>query len=1028
MNKLRKRLSAIRASAILVANLLMPLLAGAAGAENAPTIGADSIVVYNSAMEPVRKLANLPPILTCGNASNDSVVIGHSLSESLILFDKQGAPTSVIKLDEKPRRISGHNNGFLLVTERGVMADISPDGKFNGYDASQRPVNALVHPHQKAIIMLRAAGDIAISSLGGQVTNHYGSDNAGRSVLIRDIALEDNTNIVALDSVANEIITLDLSLREIRRTPAPFEVKQVTSIYSTSPSLTALFQDRTLVRFFRSDGSSRSYQAKEPISCAFRAGGDAVALGTSSQSRVLTISENFTNLDDVYPKLNSTSLFAIICYAFLGSLAFAYLWKRITASWRRTSFTRSGADVCQNANTQPLSRASMFLLFLAFTVSISGLYLSYWAYAPLRILGGLSSWGYYWLGALLSGLSLCFLGYKARLARAFPGVLPLDRSQQRDSVSWTLMALSFACVVAVHYLMQHELSPRWIVAAWIASQIFFVAAFTRTQPSPSWPWRERLCLLALLVITIATRTYKWLECPPDIHFDFGDVAVQAALLLYQDWYPIFELRAGQTIGRVWLLQMAASMWAFGVQEWAIRLPSLLWMVGLVWACYLLGRETISRRFGVIFAILVIAQHNLLAYSRLPYVIESTAPFVFCLYYCCRGVRRGAIRDWVVAGMWAGWSMMTVRTFTTFPFIGAAILLYFFIFHLRALWSQKMGIVAMVAAATIAFSPFYYFYAFSQHLSFRLAGSSPLLSNLKPNSDPSVWMSQMGAAFGAILRYPDRVMWPSESLEPICLALTGSLFGAGLVLLLLRARSLATPVSLFSMVGSIGLGSGFIANPPTYYHHFVGLVFVMYVVAIPLECIGQFVTIFRLKLVRLIFGLGICGATVLAAREQIQPFIRFCGWSAHGEAPLLERRTIYSVLSDRLLRRRNNTFVMVSYPERAADLGHANCSIFYGQFSERHEVFSPMRAYLPIRPSNRSSPFEFMAQYHPRNLDEVKRVYPGGVEETVAYAHGQGKLYTYTVSAQQVAAVYANWLAAGSPPDKEYYALTPQSSN
>ena len=151
---------------------------------------------------------------------------------------------------------------------------------------------------------------------------------------------------------------------------------------------------------------------------------------------------------------------------------------------------------------------------------------------------------------------------------------------------------------------------------------------------------------------------------------------------------------------------------------------------------------------------------------------------------------------------------------------------------------------MITSMVVVFSPHYYFYAVGQHLSYRLSGISPLLSGARLNTDLAVWQAQMEAAFGAILRLPDRPPWPSESSDPICMAITGSLFGAGLVFLTLRMRTIATPLALLSMIGSIGLGSGFISNPPSYYHHFVGIVFVMFIVAVPLECLLQSVAALR----------------------------------------------------------------------------------------------------------------------------------------------------------------------------------------
>jgi hypothetical protein len=117
--------------------------------------------------------------------------------------------------------------------------------------------------------------------------------------------------------------------------------------------------------------------------------------------------------------------------------------------------------------------------------------------------------------------------------------------------------------------------------------------------------------------------------------------------------------------------------------------------------------------------------------------------------------------------------------------------------------------------------------------------------------------------------------------------------------------------------------------------------------------------------------------------------------------------------------------MVAYPKKTADFHHANCSIFYGQFSERHEIVNPIGTYLPIRPSAQPKPVEFMSLDNPEYLDQVKKAYPGGVEETISFAFGRSTLYTYTVQPEQVATTYTTSLSTGALLDREHYGLTPQ---
>jgi hypothetical protein len=999
-------------------------------AEAPPVGGPDSIVIYNEALQPVQRLANLPPFTTCTKGPGTAFALGSPLLQSLVLVNNSGNPEKRIDLYGPPQRISAHSDGYLVVTHRGTAADVSLEGTIRRELGGARIVNAVALPGKQGFVVVRTSGEVELISWEGKVAARYASDTAGRPVSIKDIAIDGQNSVVALDAGTNELITLDEALRETRRTPLTFAVKDITSIQAGYPLVVALYADKSLIRTVSSDGTSTLYRTDAPITCALGLQNKTIALGTTSSNVVYIPYGANAALDTELPALTGTSLFAIICYALIGAFGLVFCVKRWSPRqhrWGPLNPPLSG-DV-SGGGDPPLTavrHVSWALCLFSIFAAIGGLVLSWHSYPELRATGSLNSWGKYWLGALISATALFLLGRKAALYKGLVAPTVPATFKARGSISWVLVSLSLCSVAVIHYLIPNHMEPAWIISTWIAGQVFILCAFSRPDRRIRWTPGEWAGVAILLAATVATRVYKWTECPPNIHFDFGSTAEEAVMILLKDWYPLFELRAGQTIGRAWLVQMAGGIWLFGLHEWVIRLPSLVWSVGLTLSCYLLGRQTFSHRFGLIFGGLVIAQHNLLAYSRLPYVTESTAPFIFCLYFLSRGIHTNALRDWAFAGAWAGWSMMTVRTFTTFPAIGAALFLFFCIFHLRAIWRNIANILVMTVSMVVVFSPHYYFYAASEHLSYRLGGVSPLMPNYKLSTDLSLWMAQMGAAFGAILRLPDRPPWPSESLDPICMAITGSLFGAGLLFLLAKRRSTATPIALIAMVGSIGLGSGFLTNPPSYYHHFVGIVFVMFIVAVPLECLLQAVGTVRNRALSGIFAVMLVGACGLAVYEQVRPFLSFCAFAFDDKGDAASPHNVYSLLSKHLLSHRTNRFVMLADPQKGPEIHHSNCSIFYGQFSERHEITTPIRNYLPMRPTPQRQAVEFMTLFRIEELEEVKKMYPGGVEATLFFDSGRGKISSYTVGPEQIKSVYENSLSTGALLDKDYYSLRPVS--
>jgi hypothetical protein len=370
-------------------------------------------------------------------------------------------------------------------------------------------------------------------------------------------------------------------------------------------------------------------------------------------------------------------------------------------------------------------------------------------------------------------------------------------------------------------------------------------------------------------------------------------------------------------------------------------------------------------------------------------------------------------------------MMTVRQFTTFPFIGTAIFLYCAVVHWRSMWRHLLHVVVMILAVVITFSPYYPFYTRSQHLGYRLAGVSPLWKGDSFNPDLRVWFDQFSAAFGGILRYPDRASWPMETLSPTCLAITGALFACGLLILLVRYRSLAAPVALFSMSVSIALGSAFLAHPPSFYHQFVGIVFVMYVVAVPLEGYFEAAGMVRWRFLRWPLTLCCVGLLSLSVHEQVQPLITYCAAPLNQKGIPQRNMNVYSVLSKEMIAHRHDRFVSVSYGDGVYDFHHSNLNLFYGQLSERHDVRTPILAYLPLRPTAQPRAVRFvMIDGFAGELAKIQQIYPVGTVEKFSYNFGQSELLIYSVRAEDAQAVYEEAQRSGKGWDRNFYALTP----
>ena len=991
--------------------------------DDRPLSGPQTLIVYDSNRNPVQRIANIPLSTSCSNGGEGLFALAESRSKILLITDQAGSVVKSTELHWPISQLYGDKEGFIVVHTDGYVSEVGLDGTRRGFIQGRQIANAIRHP-LGGIIGTTLGGSLISLTWGGDLRASYDSATVGRQVFAKGVSLEGDASVVTFDSVSKELVTLGLDLRESRRVASPLTE---FSLFQSSGSHIAVGRpEESVIHFIRGDGSKSSFKTPTSPFCAGTLAGGKFYVGYSSSENVAVPTGAYLDFSRFKPAVTWECLAMVVASSLLFSLLVGWVAQRL-ASPRLQSQEDGEVEpfISPSAACERHSFRASVIRALLFALAITGLWISYWIYPRLRSQGSLETWGYYYGGALLSAVSLIWLQrFQSPLAWAGPLTVSA-RPLRGNRVIWPLFVVATAVAVLANYLNHGALYPKAVIALWIAAQVWFVMSFASASRSPRWKRWEGLHVLTLGAVAAGARLVKMGGCPADISFDFGIISDAAYRAVVGDWNSLFTLDGGQTIGRIWALQLGLAIWFFGLHDWVLCVPSLLWAVGFVLGAYLLGRELISHRFGLICGLLVAFQHNLLSYSRLPYVTESTAPFIFCLYFVVRGVRRGTLRDWALGGVWAGVSMMTVRQFTTFPFIGLALLLFMCVAHAKTMWRFRYHILTLFSAALVTFSPWDIFYLNNQHLSYRLSGTSPLLWGYKLNPNISLWISQFQMAFGGILRYPDRISWPSEAFDPTCLAITGSLFGSGLLCLLYRWRSLCAPTILIPMAGSIALGSAFLDNPPSYYHQFVGILLVMFVVAVPIECISEFVSSLRLRLFRWPLLLGVAALVLVATFEQVSPFLRYCQPITNEQGEEIPSYSINSFFSRYMLEHHDRRFVGVASADKPFEWGHPNISIFYGQFSERHEIRSSVSSYLPLRATLDPHDVDFI--FRAENVDglaAVKRVYPTGTVSKELVSRGQIELLIYTVPYSEVVRVYESSLSSGDGFDRAYFSLSP----
>lgn len=1003
-----------------------------------PTItsGIDTLVVYDANRQPMRRIPTLPTLGQCVALSPESFflyVFGTGVGR---FHDVQGVNTSSFWLKGRAFRIVASDASYIIVLDAGAVVEVDKNGADIASIDAHDAVWADKIPNGGAVVASRS-GELRIFDWGTSTPRlSYGQAQANRPVLFQAVAVVNRQQIVAFDSIAKELVWFDFNLHEVSRRPIDLESPTIFEPLKDLPGMILKGSQEKGFRILNADRSITSYKTQLSVSCAGALPGGGFILGYTGGGAAALITPPFDAIESKIARLTYDCLAAVIAYAFVGAIAFGSLWIAVVGRVRKGTSSDDAVEglseapeVVQNEPTKTLSS----LMALCFLLIVAGL-VGAWAVYP-----GLSdpltpmAWLYYGCCSLVSGLALVCLGTQFGIApRLRPFVYSGSTAKRHNKVYWFLIFVSIALAAACNYLnirnylmLQSEM-PKVIVFCWIAAQVLIVMAVTR-QGAPkrlAGPLsQESRAVLWLCAFTLATRLLWIGEYPHEIHHDFGVMSHHIFRYLLEPWYPFFVLDAGQGIGRPWYMQLAGVFWLFGVHDWSMRLTSAFWAVGFVLASYLIGRETVSHRFGLIFGALVAAQHNMLGYSRCPYVTESTAPFLFCLYYFCRGFRTRFARDFAIAGIWGAWSLLTVRNFTPFPFIGAALFLFFCVFYARTAWALRWHLLLMVVSATIVFGPYLYFYLFEQELTNLLSNMSPLYRNHQFSTDISLWLHQFKMAFGGILVYPDRISWPMETLAPICLAITGALFGAGLVFVVTRFRSVGAATALIAIVVDNTLGSAFLEYPPSYYHVFIVIVFVMYIAAIPLEVLWETATRVQTRSLKNIVSGGLMVLSIGAVVEEASPFIQYS----------LPKRELYgvpqpnyrahSLIARYMLKHRDRRFVAASKPGNFYEFHNSSIAITYGEFSERFELLRDLNLYLPLRPGpkNRDTSF-FFTDFE--DFKKLKVLYPQGMLEGFACADGEQFISVYTVSGEEIQRAWLEESPRKASPYLSAFQLTP----
>lgn len=221
--------------------------------------------------------------------------------------------------------------------------------------------------------------------------------------------------------------------------------------------------------------------------------------------------------------------------------------------------------------------------------------------------------------------------------------------------------------------------------------------------------RASVALLGIIGLAALLR-FAWLGTLPfGVWYDEAANGLEALRLAREPAYRPFYTDGVNATGH-YLLLLLGAIRVLGDDVVALRALSALMGVATVGAAYLAGRELHDRRLGIILAFLVAVARWSLTFSRLGMYNAATPLFEFlALGFLLRGVRRGSVLDYGLAGMSIGFGLVFYSAYQLFlPVLGlGGILIAWRAWHRRhnLLWGAAVALVGtlLVIAPVLQFA-------------------------------------------------------------------------------------------------------------------------------------------------------------------------------------------------------------------------------------------------------------------------------------------------------------------------------------
>ena len=223
--------------------------------------------------------------------------------------------------------------------------------------------------------------------------------------------------------------------------------------------------------------------------------------------------------------------------------------------------------------------------------------------------------------------------------------------------------------------------------------------FAQKELHIAWEW---VLLVAIMALGAFLRLYQLDNNPAELALDqlskFWDIR---SMLLEHKAPVFFEANNGREALFFYLVALLSRF--LGLSHMTMKLTSALIGIATILLIYLLARELANREVGLYAAFLLSISKWHIIISRLGYRASLVpALTIMLMYFLVRGLRRGTLLDYGLAGVSLGLGMYTYKSFPAA--VPAALSCLVFYSLLRRDKRPLAGAVVMLLLAAIVYAP------------------------------------------------------------------------------------------------------------------------------------------------------------------------------------------------------------------------------------------------------------------------------------------------------------------------------------